>query len=250
MRENTLKQIASEFWESAGGPEPYPRQLEEAILWSLPLAIFKLPRLLVTDVQEWLLETKIPLNLKVSNRSLHACLIAYGGRGCLLLDNSDRTDELRFSLAHETAHFLLDYLYPRWKADNHVGPQILEVFDGLRAATARERIHAAVGGVVVGFHTHLMARRESGDFESYTIAGAEDNAERLALELLAPEEDVRQLVSERARQINKPPEEIAVGLLSQDFGIPHEVAEDYAINLYPSWRSRTVRQWLGLQREV
>jgi Zn-dependent peptidase ImmA (M78 family) len=39
--------------------------------------------------------------------------MARAGHGFISLDGSDADDERRFSLAHELAHFLLDYQDPR-----------------------------------------------------------------------------------------------------------------------------------------
>lgn len=57
-----------------------------------------------------------------------------GSRNFVLLDDADTPAEQRFSLAHEVAHFLLDYLQPREATRRKLGETALEVVDGLRPA--------------------------------------------------------------------------------------------------------------------
>ena len=137
MNRYEIKRIAANFWKDVGKPEPFPRSLEPAVYWALPLGVFKLPRLWVSDVQVWLAEQGIQFELETEDRSLHGCLIARLGRGCVFLNGTDSDAELRFSLAHEVAHFLLDYHLPRQAAVNRLGPSVLEVFDGLRRSSSR-----------------------------------------------------------------------------------------------------------------
>jgi hypothetical protein len=124
----TIQGIAEEFWAEVGELEAFPRLLESAVLWALPLGIFKLPRLWVSDAQSWLAQRGIRFCLETGDRPLHGCLLAYRGRGCVLLNGADSLAESRFSLSHEVAHFLLDYHRPRQRAVKRLGPSILEVF--------------------------------------------------------------------------------------------------------------------------
>jgi hypothetical protein len=241
----TIQRIAEEFWASVGEPEPYPRLLEPAVLWVLPLAVFKLPRLWVGDVQGWLADRGIRFQLETSDRPLHGCLLAFGGRGCVLLNGADGPDELRFSMAHEVAHFLLDYHEPRLRAVNRLGPRILEVFDGYRPATVQERVHAVLSHVPVGFHTHLMDRQGNGVMGCDLTSDHEGGADHLALELLAPEMEVRRHVAAARRSSgHQNPAEVAELVLRKEFGLPSTVATGYAGLLYPTIRNLSVREWL------
>jgi hypothetical protein len=238
-----IQRTAEEFWEQAGKAEPFPRVLEPAVLWVLPLAVFKLPRLWVRDVQGWLAARGVRFQLESDDRPLHACLFAYGGRGCVLLSGADRPDDLRFSLAHEVAHFLLDYHHPRLRAASRLGPQILEVFDGRRPATVQERVHAVLSHMPIGFHTHLMDRRGNGVMGCDVASDHEDGADRLALELLAPELEVRRRAARHAVD-HQSQAEVAEAVLRQDFGLPATVATGYARLLFPAGRNHSVREWL------
>ena len=86
MDRAAIQRIAEEFWAQVGEPEPFPRLLEPAVLWVLPLAVFKLPRLWVRDVQGWLAARGVRFQLETGDRPLHGCLFAFGGRGCVLLN--------------------------------------------------------------------------------------------------------------------------------------------------------------------
>ena len=121
---------AGRFWRLAGQVEPFPRLLERAIAWALPLTLVKLPRLSFPDLRAWLTQRDIPFIFSHSDRCLRACLIAKAGSGIVFLDGSDPDDERRFSLAHEVAHFILDYLEPRERGIELLGAAGLEVLDG------------------------------------------------------------------------------------------------------------------------
>ncbi|MBI1884770.1 MAG: ImmA/IrrE family metallo-endopeptidase [Chloroflexi bacterium] len=248
MTEGWLERIVEEFWKRAGGPEPFPRNLERPILWALPLALLKLPRLWVSDVEVWLQRRGIAFRLDCGDRPLRGCLVAYGGRGCVLLDGSDPEDERRFSLAHEAAHFLLDYLQPRERAVARLGAAILEVFDGLRGPTVDERVDAVLGRASIGVHTHLMERQPDGVLGCGRIVGAESRADRLALELLAPAGEVQCRVARFRRPSSfQRGVDLAVEILTGDFGLPAAAAEPYAKLIMRCWRGGpSFREWLGL----
>jgi hypothetical protein len=240
MNRGRIQRIADEFWTAVGWMEPFPRQLETAVLWALPLAIFKLPRLWISDIESWLSERGISFHVGTGNRPLHGCLLAYGGRGCVLLNGADSSEDLRFSLAHEAAHFILDYFNPRQLAVKQLGPAILEVFDGRRLPTVKERVHAILGRVPVGFHAHLMEREENGAMG--LICELEDSADLLAVELLAPQCEIRMKVCHLGHL--KDQVEVTAQILQKDFGLPQKVAGVYACWLYPRVRVRSVREWL------
>jgi hypothetical protein len=248
MTEGWLDHIVEEFWSKAGEPEPFPRNLERPILWALPLAVLKLPRLWVRDVEAWLEQRGIPFRLGYADRPLRGCLVAYGGRGCVLLDGADPEEERRYSLAHEAAHFLLDYLQPRERAVSRLGTAILDVFDGLRAPTVDERVDAVLGDAPIGVHTHLMERQPDGVLGCGRIVAAESQADRLALELLAPASEVQG----RLAHLRRPSSfqgcvDLAVEVLAGDFGLPPAVAGPYAKLIIRCWRGGpSFREWVGL----
>ncbi|MBI3301110.1 MAG: hypothetical protein HYZ72_03395, partial [Deltaproteobacteria bacterium] len=98
----------------------------------------------------------------------------------------DEPEEQRLTVAHEVAHFLVDYLWPRQQVIQALGEHITDVLDGLRAATPAERAAAILSHVRLGAHVHLLPRPGSDENSDLVVVHAEDRAERLALELVAP----------------------------------------------------------------
>jgi hypothetical protein len=246
VRRKQFQCIADEFWKKAGACEPFPRQLESSILWALPVAVIKLPRLWASDVEAWLADRGIQFHLNVTNRLLHGSLLAYQGRGCILLNGADNDSEIRFSLAHETAHFLLDYQFPRQKAVNIFGETILEVFDGLRAPTVQERIHGILKQIPIGFHLHIMSKGTAGQFSGDDILGIEDNVDLLALEIISPEVEVRRRVARVwGERHGQGCIDVATRILNNEFGLPPDISASYAVYLYPRVQTpSTVKDWL------
>lgn len=223
-------ETAERFWEDAGEQETYPRALRGPIARALPLAVISLPRLRVSCIDAWLERMGISCAMGTRDRALRACLVARFGQGLLFLDGADPEDEIRFSLAHELAHFLRHYQQRRSRAGAVLGPEILEVLDGLRPPSQPERAHALLAGQRVGYFVHLMERGADGETASETIEKAEIEADQLAYELLAPESELLPLAarfpadSQRARTAQ---------LLHAHYGFPIAQARRYAARLAP-----------------
>jgi hypothetical protein len=166
----------------------------------------------------------------------------------IFLDGSDHDDERRFSLAHEVAHFLCDYLEPREKALRAIGEAGRDVLDGRRPATPEERLTGILRGVKVGTYTHLMDRSTSGEVNHIQVIEAEDRADRLALELLAPRSTVLSRLKTRRVDCGQTYAfDIARETLMQEFGLPAAVAQGYGRMLVMDRSvARTFRSWLGI----
>lgn len=149
------------FWRSAGEQEEFPRSLERSLAFALPVALVKLPNLRLKNVEHWLKARSVPFSFSCESRAMRGCLVAFKGQGIVFIDGTDPQDEQRVSVAHEIAHFLLDYWIPRCRAANKHGPQILEAFDGLRPFTVNERLHSMLEGISTGVHTELLDRESS-----------------------------------------------------------------------------------------
>jgi len=240
---------AEHFWARAGREEPYPRDLESTVSWALPLGIVKLPRLTLELVRSWMAGRGIGTSVAGgASRSLRACLIARAGYGIVLLEGSDPPDERRMSLAHEVVHFLLDHVNPREKALRALGESVRAVLDGVRPPTPEERLAGVLGGLHLGVYTHLIERSESGSVDRVSVVEAEDRADRLALELLAPRQAV---LAQLAGEL--PPTRLAAGetvdiaeaVLKRDFGLPPMPARRYARVVVGGAAPRSFRDWLG-----
>ena len=240
-----VQEAAERFWAEAGGAPPgWPRDLRRAVALALPLAVVDLPRLRVATMKAWLAQRGIALPIAERDRSVRACLLVRQGRGMVFLDGADPDDERRFSLAHEVAHFLAEYVLPRERAVGRLGSRILPVLDGHRAPSPAERVDALLAGVALGLKLHLMERTPDGHLPEAAVSAAERRADALALELLAPSEVVR---SGLTAGLSRADQE---AILRATFGLPAAVARAYARQVVPdnpSPRSlaRSLRQQLN-----
>lgn len=242
-----IENMAQEFWEMAGDAgesDGLPRNIQMAITLALPLEVYPVPALRVSHVLAWARRVHMSHRIRGRDRRLHGCLLAGRGKGTIFLDVSDADDEQRFTLAHELAHFLLDYQFPRRRAVDALGPSILAVLDGERAPTLAERVHAAMSSVHLGTLSHMMERPESG-LPANIVLDMEDRADRLALELLAPAEAVCALLRQpavpggfEARLM------YATQLLTRSYGLPIAIAATYARHVLARLGEPTFRDWL------
>lgn len=245
MIEAGLAQTAEAFWSHAGGAAAAPRDLATIVSRLLPLSIASLPDLSVNTIERWFASRQVPYRFLCHNRALYGCLVAARGHGFLFTDTHDPPEEHRFTVAHEIAHFLLDYDAPRRRALELFGETIRPVLDGERAPTAVERIHAVLASVPPGVFINLMPRSAQGNIDQGAILRAEDRADRLALELLAPADEVLARLPandlqpfERVRQIGD--------LHVNEYGLPRTVARTYVAALLPKSAYTSIAQWLGL----
>jgi len=192
----------------------------------MPLSVVLLPRLSIGAALQWLQKCGMVCEFPGADRPLRACLVARRGHGVALVDGSDVDAEQRFSIAHELAHFLREYWSVRRRVCKRLGAGVLAVLDGERPPTAEERLHALLRHVSFGLHLHLMERDNEGNPASVSIAQAEEDADRLAFELLAPAEHVLAdgIPSSRGGLADK---------LRQVYGLPGPQAVEYAGILVP-----------------
>jgi Zn-dependent peptidase ImmA (M78 family) len=221
-----VAELVDLFWREVGRPEAFPRRLRDSLRWtSFDLTIEELPGLTTRGVEKILARSGCPRSLAGPDRSLRGCLLADNGAGWIFLDANDGLPERTFTLAHELAHFLADYWQPRQRAVAVLGPGILEVLDARRPATLAERLHALLRETPLGSHLHLMDRPT--DHVNVAVNRAEDRADRLALELLAPAEEVLRRLEGEANRV------VAERVLVEEFGLPLTLARPYAQILIP-----------------
>lgn len=235
----TPDQLAEAFWRRAGSIPPLPRDLEAPVLWGLPVAIVKLPKLRTAAVDTWFRNQGRRHALDGPDRPIRACLFAFRGRGVIFIDAADPGPERRFSLAHEVAHFLADYLEPRARILERVGPAYASILDGERPPRPDERIEGLLAGVTLGVHRHLMDRDPGS---AARVAESEGRADRLALQLLAPRALVRRALT---AAVGTSGAEL-VRILVDEFGLPDAVARRYALSFLPRGAAAVpLRAWLG-----
>jgi hypothetical protein len=244
-----VENTAQEFWALVGARSSYPCDIKAAIILTLPLELYPVAGLRVKDVLDWAERIKLNCNIRGRDRRLHGCLIADKGKGTIFFDTQDLEAEQRFTLAHELAHFLLDYQAPRQRALTMLGEAILPVLDGERPPTVAERIHAALGTVPLGVMSHLMERPDDG-LPSNTVIDIEDRANRLALELLAPALPLKELMEQAtaprgfSTRLTFLTEQLII-----EYGLSEAFASSYAKFLLQQLGEPTFRDWLSRSTE-
>ena len=166
------------------------------------------------------------------------------GMGTIFFDTSDTDDEQQFTLAHELAHFLLDYEVPRQRSVETFGASILPVLDGDRLPTPAERLHAVMSGISLGTMCHFMERPDDG-LPAHIVLDVESRADRLALELLAPAALLHTLMRQESapRGFNARLLFLTQHLVDE-YGLPAAIASSYARFLLGQWGEPTFRDWL------
>lgn len=155
-------------------------------------------------------------------RHLHGCVLAQGGRALILVDADDPEEERLMTLAHEASHLLLHYLEPRRRAVEALGPSILAVLDGDRQPTTAEALSAVLRGVTLARFRHSL---EHGPRRQSHIERLEDEADHLAIELIAPQAVLRRLGDR------------SPGALRARFGFPASIAANLSASLAPTGRA-------------
>jgi hypothetical protein len=225
--DSASQDLVDEFWQNYGGLEHFPRDLERPLAFALPVTLVKLPKLRLRDVEAWLQRRKARFTFDCQSRAVRGCLIAFRGNGVIFLDGTDPDDEKRFTLAHEIAHFMVDYWWPRQNTIKKLGDQIADVLDGLRQPTITERIHAILDNIPIGVHTDLMERNRRLDDISGTLWSIEDRADRIALSLLAPPAAVMK-EADLSSMLYDTRYAMLSDLLCEKFGLPVGVAKPYS----------------------
>lgn len=213
------RDLARAFWAQAGLDEPFPRSLRRAVPLAVPLNIDDVPNLTLRKALEWLAEQGLDWPVAPDDQFLHGVLFACRGQGFALVEANDTPAERRFTLAHELAHFLRHYLHPRDRAVHLLGEGALEVLDGDRGPSLSERLHSVLHKVPVGHHTHLLART----CKEEKRARAEEEADLLACELLAPRDAV---LADFGGDLGA-----LTSRLTQEYGLPRRQAVAHAVRL-------------------
>lgn len=199
---------ARRFWTEAGGWSR-AADLEDAIYRVVSsVRVDGVPGLSTARVRDHLARRGCSTPEVVPDRRLRGCVLAVGGAGWILIDEDDPDDQRRFSLAHELAHFLRHHLAVR-DYSGDPGRRLRGVLRGVRS------LH----------YLHLMGRGDG--FLSPEVREAEEEADWLAVELLAPEEELSPRLRSDATR-----EEIA-DVLCEAFGLPECAASAHAARLVP-----------------
>jgi len=189
-----LEGLARDFWVGTDWQDTFPRRIEQAAPLKLPLVIVKQTQTNAQAARNWLQQRGIVIRLPNDQRGLYGCLVAHRGYGFIFVSDSEGIEEQRLTIAHEVAHFLADYLLPRQRVLQALGAHMAEVLDGLRRPTQAERAAAILSHIRLGAHIHLLPRPGIDADDDWAVVHAEDRADRLALELVAPQACVRDVL--------------------------------------------------------
>jgi hypothetical protein len=179
-------ELAARFWAEVGPPPEFPRDLRAVLSWLQRVHVLEVPHLTLASAAPHFARHGVPCPKPTEDRQLAGCFGGRGGGGVILFDSTLERAELFFTLAHEVAHYLRDYDAPRRKVEARLGSPALEVLDGLRPATVNERLAGVLRGVPIEGRTHFLDRDRRGRALTDAAREAEEAADRLAFELLAP----------------------------------------------------------------
>lgn len=240
VRGGSAVRVATTFWAAAETAKAYPRDIERAVALNLPVAVVKLPKLNVQAMSKWLQRHGVHLDIRDHDNELMGGVVAHRGCALLFVCGGDTMEEQRLTVAHETAHILEHYLCPRAQMIEALGESVIEVLDGARLPTIAERAQAALCGVRLGAHVHLLPR--SGDKRNQTVDRSEREAEALGMELVAPNGQIRRILD--SSQVKALDEGRQCAFLANYFGIPArcfaDIVEAAAVRRPPSLVSDAV----------
>lgn len=214
-----VSKLATRFWAEAADDPPFPRDLRPVVCCTTDLNVIEVPHLSAASAATHFAALGIPFPKLANERRLHGCFGSYRNQAAILIDPLDLVDELRFTFAHELAHYLRDYRAARADAVARLGLAILEVLDGDRPPTPQEQIAGELRGRPIGAHAHFLERDRWGNVVSDEVREAEDAADRLAFELLAPFAAVKANGFSDAALMDR---------LTTVFGLPGSAAAKYA----------------------
>ena len=227
-----ISSLAKEFWKISGLKKNPPYDIISAISLTLPIDIVILSTLSLKRIENWLNEREIYPLFPVENRPVHGFILTHKGAGFIFLNGSDSLEERRFSAAHEASHFILDYKIPRDKAIQKLGSTIVEVLDGYREPSINERIDGVLNAISMEPFMHLLEKTGNVSFDRHKIFDVENDADALALELLAPSTLViREAKSIKERARFKDFKDYCYQIITKRYGLPDSIANHYSSRL-------------------
>jgi len=224
-----IEKIATDFWQLSRLSLEFPLDIERAISRTQPLFIISLPQLSISKIECFLKEKNIPYLLNSENKSLHGFILIQKNCGYIFINGTDSPQERRFTLAHELAHYLIDYAIPRQKVIDLYGNEITEVLDGNREPTIEENIQGIISNISLKPFFHLLDESELSGFDRIAVWQAEEQADHLALELMAPQRQILSDLDSLNLKENFHYYKIKLlALLLEKYGLPVPIAQSYS----------------------
>lgn len=235
--------MAEEFWTLSNVRGKWPRDIVRAISILLPLRLITLPELDFEKVKVWLSERNVPFENHYGKRGLHGLILVHRGAGFIFINGTDNENERRFTVTHEACHYIVDYKLPRDKAHNKFGASIDSVLDGDRSPTDSERLNSILTSTPISGFLHILEKTGQSK-NTYSIWSAENRADHLALELLAPAKMIMSdsRIAHLAQQSFLQRKLAIKVILEEEFLLPETVSEDYASRLAASRKTSLIEK--------
>lgn len=230
-----LEHCAAAFWEPIPERTSFPRDLERYLPLHYQASIETLSGLTVQRVHEWLSAIGFAPTNPQKNRRLDGCIIAQKGHAILFIDDALSLDQRRMIVAHETAHYWIDYELPRRRMKMRFGDDSVKILDQERTAETVEILMATAAGAPIQafYHYHFKDHKQETEVEQ--------RANTLACLLMAPRREV--LARAKKCQMTREDESNWLKLLHQDFGMPENWARGYLPLLHWDFRERSFSSW-------
>ncbi len=227
----SIEYWAARFWKLAGGRGGFPTNIEYAAMSALEVRIEKVGNLTVSKAASGFGRAKALSSELTSERRLRGCVLVSGNGATILVEANDDEAQRRFTVAHETAHLILEVKRRHERMESRLGRGFDDILYGHREATNDERIEAWLRGVRLDPILHLMDRDPDGTRECGRTNQTECAADDLALEILAPRSEMADSIFASGSSRFAETLEAASEIAERRFGLPKYIAEMYASRL-------------------
>lgn len=228
-----IETIAKDFWSKTTlQKNKPPYDISGAVSLLLPLDIVSMSELTLRKIDQWLRKKGISISTDVNDRYLHGFILISKGAGFMFVNGTDSQEERTFTIAHEASHFILDYKIPRDKAIEKFGNGIEGVLDGFREPTIDEQVRGLINETNIRPFTHLLEKDGDGSFQNIKVFDAENNADALAIELLAPHSEVvKATLSGKRKMSFELFDQQCFDILISKYKLPSSIATQYSKRL-------------------
>jgi hypothetical protein len=230
-----LEHCAAAFWKPIPERNYFPRDLEQYLPLHYQASIETLPGLTVQRVHEWLSAKGIASTNPSNKRRLDGSIIAQKGHAILFIDAALSLDARRMIVAHETAHYWIDYELPRRRMKLRYGNGGMQALDQERAPEIVEILMATAMGAPIQAFYHYQFKEHKQETE------VEQRANTLACLLIAPRREV--LSRAKICRMSRDDESKWLELLHHGFGIPENWGRGYLPLLLRNFRERSFSSW-------
>jgi len=232
FRKPEIERIAREFWSTVDQNYHENYDIISAVDTSPTIDLIKIKNLSISKIEEWLIAIGLKDNFDIPDRRLHGVLIIKGDSVAMFIEDDENPIQQRFTVAHEVSHYLLDYQIPKEKAILALGKEIEDVLNGNLPANNTQLALSVIKGINIDPYSFLIEKTGNGSFEDWKNFNSENEADYLALELLAPRiRIINETFSSTKRlsysQFTRKSQEILI----EKYRIPSDIARQYASQL-------------------